>query len=63
MKKLKFIFKEGKVIADAQGFTGKECIDTADKILEVLNAEVEKRRLKPEYYREKVAAHEYETTP
>ncbi len=60
MKRIKFIFKNGKVEVDAEGFKGKDCIKTTDEILSILNAEVKKRNLKPEYYREKVATREYE---
>ncbi len=61
MKRIKFIFKDGKIEVDAEGFQGSECIDTVDKILKALNPKVVDRKLKKEYYKTRVAAKSFET--
>jgi len=51
MKKLVFTFKEdGTVSVDAQGFQGPECTQMTDKLLQPLGAELEKRKIKGEFY-------------
>lgn len=51
MKRLVIVFKEdGTVSVNAEGFQGSECVDLADKLLKPLNAKVESRILKGEYY-------------
>jgi len=51
MKKVKFIFHEdGTVETDASGFKGKECIETTEKLLKGLNAELKHRKVKGEFY-------------
>ncbi|HEW93647.1 MAG TPA: DUF2997 domain-containing protein [Thermoprotei archaeon] len=61
MKKITLIFKNGDTIeVDAEGFTGDKCIKTTDEIIDILNPRLIDRKLKPEYYRAKAAASEYE---
>lgn len=51
MKKLVFTFKEdGSVSVDAQGYQGPSCVQDTEKILSVLDAELENRRVKGEFY-------------
>ncbi|MEM1552521.1 MAG: DUF2997 domain-containing protein [Candidatus Bathyarchaeia archaeon] len=51
MKRLVIVFREdGTVSVDAEGFQGSECVDLTDKLLKPLNAKVESRVLKGEFY-------------
>jgi len=51
MKRLVFMFKEDDTVSvDAQGFQGPECTQMTDKLLQPLEAELEKRTIKGEFY-------------
>jgi len=51
MRKVKFIFHEdGTVETDASGFKGKECIEMTEKLLKGLDAELNHRKIKGEFY-------------
>jgi len=61
--RLKIVFRDGKAEVDVEGAVGKKCIEVTDDILSILNAEIEKRKLKPEYYRVSQTTREYEVSP
>ena len=51
-----FIDKNGKIVFDAEGYTGRACLDDLNKVVELLkeygvDVKIEQQQLKPEYYR------------
>jgi len=56
MPNIKILIKgNGKIVVDAEGFTGADCIEATKKLEEILNklgvnVKLVKRNLKPEYY-------------
>jgi len=58
MRKIVFVFREdGFVETDAQGFTGRNCIKVTEELLKGLDAKLETRKVKGEFY-----LHEKENT-
>jgi hypothetical protein len=51
MRKIVFVFREdGSVETDAQGFTGRNCIKMTEELLKGLDAKLETRKVKGEFY-------------
>jgi len=51
MKKLTFTFKEDDTVSvDAVGYKGPTCTKDTDKLLATLNAQLDKRDIKKEFY-------------
>jgi len=56
MPNIKILIKgNGKIVVDAEGFIGADCIEATKKLEEILNklgvnVKLVKRNLKPEYY-------------
>ena len=47
-----FVSNEGTVKVDAQGFTGKSCVDIAEPLERALLGSSRKVELKPEYFQQ-----------
>jgi hypothetical protein len=51
MRKVVFTFKEdGSVETDANGFKGKDCVKLTEEMLKGLDAKLESRKVKGEFY-------------
>ena len=51
MRKIVFTFREdGSVETDAQGFKGNECVKLTEELLKGLDAKLESRKVKGEFY-------------
>jgi len=51
MRKIVFVFREdGSVETDAQGFAGSNCVKMTEELLKGLDAKLETRKVKGEFY-------------
>jgi hypothetical protein len=51
MRKIVFVFREdGSVETDAQGFAGSNCVKVTEELLKGLDAKLETRKVKGEFY-------------
>jgi hypothetical protein len=51
MRKVVFTFKEdGSLTTDASGFAGNECVKLTEELLKGLDAKLETRKVKGEFY-------------